>query len=70
MAEAVDAVSAMLDGEGGWGRRRWVPVLFGALMFFDSWDILVSAFILPFLTAEWDLAPLQIGWLLSAAYIG
>ena len=70
MAEAADAISAMLDGEGAWARRRWVPVLFGALMFFDSWDILVSAFILPFLTAEWHLAPLQIGWLLSAAYIG
>lgn len=74
MAEAAlstaDTIAAMLDGEGAWSRRRWVPVLFGGLMFFDSWDILVSAFILPFLTAEWTLSPLQIGWLLSAAYIG
>src|SRR5690606_3598154 len=69
-SSAADAIAAMLDGEGAWSRRRWVPVLFGGLMFFDSWDILIAAFILPFLTAEWALSPLQIGWLLSAAYIG
>lgn len=65
-----DALTALLDAPGAWKRRRWVPILFGAVMFFDSWDILIAAFILPFLTAEWDLSPLQIGWLLSAAYIG
>ncbi|MEO7551810.1 MAG: MFS transporter [Croceibacterium sp.] len=47
-----------------------MPLLFGAMMFFDSWDILVAAFILPLLTAEWGLGPRQIGWLLSAAYAG
>lgn len=68
--DAASWLSAALDEPGGWKRRRWVPVLFGAVMFFDSWDMLVAAFILPFLTAEWALKPLQIGWLLSAAYIG
>jgi putative MFS transporter len=64
------AIAAMLDAEGAWSRRRWVPVLFGAVMFFDSWDILIAAFIAPFLAAEWDLLPLQVGWVLSAAYAG
>ena len=63
-------LGAVLDADGGWARRRWVPVLFGAVMFFDSWDVLVAAFILPLLTAEWGLRPLQVGWLLSAAYFG
>ena len=63
-------LGAVLDEESGWARRRWVPVLFGAVMFFDSWDVLVAAFILPLLTAEWGLRPLQVGWLLSAAYFG
>lgn len=63
-------LGAVLDADGGWARRRWVPILFGAVMFFDSWDVLVAAFILPLLTAEWGLQPLQVGWLLSAAYFG
>ena len=51
MADAAPRASltlgAVLDEESGWARRRWVPVLFGAVMFFDSWDVLVAAFILP-----------------------
>jgi putative MFS transporter len=63
-------IAARLDADGGWSRRRMVPYVLGAMMFFDSWDILIAAFILPFLSAEWSLSPLEVGWLLSAAYIG
>lgn len=69
-ADGAAAIAAMLDGEGGWARRRWVPLLFGAVMFFDSWDILIAAFLVPFIAAEWRLSPLQVGWVLSAAYAG
>jgi len=68
--DSTDAIAAMLDAEASWSRRRWVPVLFGAIMFFDSWDIIVIAFILPILATQWAMDPLAIGWLLSSAYIG
>jgi putative MFS transporter len=69
-ADTAAVLASVLDEDGAWRRRRWVPILFGAVMFFDSWDVLVAAFILPLLTAEWGLRPLQVGWLLSAAYFG
>jgi putative MFS transporter len=70
VSSASTDIATRLDADGAWSRRRIVPYLFGAMMFFDSWDILIAAFILPFLSAEWSLSPLEIGWMLSAAYIG
>src|SRR6478609_9826786 len=64
------AITAMLDAEAGWDRRRWAPWLIGAMMLFDSWDIIIIAYMMPYLSEEWGLATYTTGWLLSSAAIG
>jgi len=61
-------VGEVLDGGGAWAVRARAPWLIGVLMLFDSWDSVVIAFTLPVLNAEWNLTPLQSGWLISAGY--
>jgi MFS transporter, putative metabolite:H+ symporter len=52
---------------------RWhtfVRVVLGSCTFFDAYDVLVIAFVLPVLAPLWHLAPPQIGLLLSAGFAG
>src|SRR6478609_2555837 len=68
--DSTAAITAMLDADAGWDRRRWAPWLIGAMMLFDSWDIIIIAYMMPYLSEEWHLDTYTTGWLLSSAAIG
>ncbi|MBP7336554.1 MFS transporter [Niveispirillum sp.] len=64
------AIIRSIDGARGW-RSRWrPPVLLGVTLLFDFWDIAILSFIMPLLSAEWQLTPVAIGTLVSAGYAG
>lgn len=68
--DSIEAIGRMLDAEGTWKRRGWAPVVIGAMMLFDSWDIIIIAYMMPYLSEEWALDTFATGWLLSSAAIG
>ena len=45
-------------------------IIIGVATFFDAFDALAIAFVLPVLVPAWKLAPGQIGLLISAGYLG
>src|SRR5947199_10707638 len=45
-------------------------VIMGSATFFDAFDALSMAFVLPVLIGAWHLKPTQIGSLISIAYLG
>jgi putative MFS transporter len=52
---------------------RWhvtVTVILGVAIFFDSFDSLAIAYVLPVLVRQWHIAPERIGWLISIANFG
>ncbi|WP_241016297.1 MFS transporter [Paraburkholderia sp. Ac-20336] len=52
---------------------RWhtkARVVIGSSTFFDAFDALSLAFVLPVLVGLWQIKPLQIGFLIGASYIG
>jgi putative MFS transporter len=52
---------------------RWhlrARVVMGSATFFDAFDALSLAFVLPVLVRLWGITPVQIGWLISAGYLG
>ena len=52
---------------------RWhafMRIVVGSATFFDAFDSLAIAFVLPVLIGMWHLAPAQIGLLVSAGYLG
>jgi MFS transporter, putative metabolite:H+ symporter len=52
---------------------RWhvtVTVILGVAIFFDSFDSLAIAYVLPVITREWHIAPGSIGGLISIANLG
>jgi putative MFS transporter len=52
---------------------RWhlrVRVIVGSATFFDAFDALSLAFVLPVLVREWHLTTAQIGWLIAGGYLG
>jgi putative MFS transporter len=52
---------------------RWhlrARVIMGSATFFDAFDALSLAFVLPVLVQLWGITPVQIGWLISAGYLG
>ena len=68
--DSATALGLMLDADAGWKLRRWAPWLIGAMMLFDSWDIIIIAYMMPYLSEEWGLDTYATGWLLSSAAIG
>ena len=53
------------------GRWHHKPrIVIGTATFFDAFDALSLAFALPVLVMLWDIAPAQIGILISASYVG
>lgn len=52
---------------------RWhlrARVIMGSATFFDAFDALSLAFILPVLVGLWGISAVQIGWLIAAGYLG
>ena len=52
---------------------RWhlrARVIMGSATFFDAFDALSLAFVLPVLVRLWGISSVQIGWLIAAGYIG
>ena len=52
---------------------RWhlrARVIMGSATFFDAFDALSLAFVLPVLIPLWGISTIQIGWLIAAGYIG
>ena len=52
---------------------RWhlkVRTILGIGLLFDAFDLLAISFALPAFVNEWHLSPAEIGWVLSAAFIG
>ena len=45
-------------------------VVMGSATFFDAFDALSMAFVLPVLIGPWKITPTEIGFLISASYIG
>src|SRR5207237_4981284 len=45
-------------------------VLMGIALFFDAFDMLAIAYVLPVLIGMWKLAPQQIGVLIAAGFAG
>ena len=48
----------------------WTRVVVGTATFFDGYTTLAIAFVLPALAREWQLAPGEIGSIISSGYIG
>jgi putative MFS transporter len=51
-----------------WHRRP--RIVMGSATFFDAFDALSLAFVLPVLVRLWGITPVQIGWLISIGYLG
>jgi putative MFS transporter len=52
---------------------RWhitVTAFLGVAIFFDGFDALTTAYVLPVLIREWHIAPANIGWLISITNVG
>ena len=52
---------------------RWhlrARVIVGSATFFDAFDALSLAFVLPVLVSAWHLSSAQVGWLVAAGYLG
>jgi putative MFS transporter len=52
---------------------RWhlrARIIVGSATFFDAFDALSLAFVLPVLVRLWHITPAQIGWLISVGYLG
>jgi putative MFS transporter len=52
---------------------RWhlrARIIMGSATFFDAFDALSLAFVLPVLVRLWGISAVQIGWLISAGYLG
>ena len=42
----------------------------GSATFFDAFDALSLAFVLPVLVRQWGISPVEIGWLIAIGYLG
>ena len=52
---------------------RWhlrARIVMGSATFFDAFDAVSLAFVLPVLVPLWGISPVEIGWLISAGYLG
>ena len=52
---------------------RWhlrARVIMGSATFFDAFDALSLAFVLPVLVRLWGISAVQIGWLIAVGYFG
>jgi putative MFS transporter len=52
------------------GTLVWTRLVVGTATFFDGYTTLAIAFVLPVLAKQWQLTPGEIGWIISAGYLG
>lgn len=51
-------------------RLLLIRVIVGIATFFDAYTVLAIAFAMPQLVSEWKLAPAEVGFIISAGYVG
>jgi putative MFS transporter len=51
-------------------RLLLIRVIVGIATFFDAYTVLCIAFAMPSLVTEWKLAPAEVGFIISAGYVG
>ena len=70
MPQLGDALIARLEAvpSSGWHARA--RIIMGSATFFDAFNALSIAFVLPILVREWHITPPEIGLLIGASYIG
>ncbi len=67
---SVDGIVARIERlPTSWWQIR-TRIIVGAATFFDAFDALAIASVLPVIAPLWKLAPQQIGWLISAGFLG
>ena len=52
---------------------RWhlrARIIVGSATFFDAFDALSIAFVLPVLVRQWSMTPAEVGWLIAIGYLG
>jgi len=64
------AVAERLDGLNNPKVSYWTPLILGAMMMGDSWDVAVVGYSMPSLRHEWTLTSLQVGAILSCGFAG
>ncbi|UYO35955.1 MFS transporter [Bacillus zhangzhouensis] len=71
--QVVDRASQLLTRMESIPFSRWhlkPRIIMGSATFFDAFDALSLAFVLPALIGMWNLSPAQIGFLIGSGYIG
>ena len=71
--QVVDRASQLLTRMESVPFSRWhlkPRIVMGSATFFDAFDALSLAFVLPVLIGMWNLSPAQIGLLIGSGYIG
>jgi MFS transporter, putative metabolite:H+ symporter len=71
-AEALDA-ALLLERLESLPFSRWhlrARLIVGSATFFDAFDALSLAFVLPVLVRLWHITPAEIGWLIAIGYLG
>ncbi|WP_144534059.1 MFS transporter [Bacillus pumilus] len=71
--QVVDRASSLLTRMESVPFSRWhlkPRIIMGSATFFDAFDALSLAFVLPVLIGMWSLSPAQIGLLIGSGYIG
>jgi putative MFS transporter len=71
-ARALDA-PALLGRLESLPFSRWhlrARLIVGSATFFDAFDALSLAFVLPVLVRLWHITPAEIGWLIAIGYLG
>lgn len=71
--QVVDRTSQLLTRMESVPFSRWhlkPRIIMGSATFFDAFDALSLAFVLPVLIGMWNLSPAQIGLLIGSGYIG
>jgi len=71
--ESAERGRSLLDRLGSVPFSRWhmkARIIMGSATFFDAFDALSLAFVLPVLKDLWSLTPGQIGMLISSGYLG
>lgn len=64
------AVAERLDSLKSWKVRYWAPVVLGAMMMGDSWDVTIIGYVMPSMRSEWALTTLQVGPIISSGFAG
>ncbi len=70
MTASVGSIVARVERLPISGWHAFMRIIVGSATFFDAFDSLAIAFVLPVLIGMWHLAPAQIGLLISAGYLG